>query len=116
MSKEVNAIIENLCSKLGTSARYLIPELAKKNIAEDIACIIMSLLVGLVLFKVAPKVWQYDREHSDSYDGTFWIIVPLIVGGITLLTFVVSVNDLVGWAASPTAKAVELITNMLKGD
>lgn len=45
MSEEVNKIIDNLCEKLGTSARLLIPELARMHIAEAVVTIVISVAV-----------------------------------------------------------------------
>ena len=45
MSSEINMIIDNLCQKLGTSATFLIPELAKRAIAENIVCLLTILAV-----------------------------------------------------------------------
>jgi len=114
MSEEVNAIIDNLCDRLGTSAKFLIPELAKLNIATNITVIIICLIVGGILFKVIPTVWKYDQKNRGNWNETFWIVFPGVVGLITAVAFVNSVYELIGWLVSPTAKAVMIILSMLR--
>ena len=52
MSEEVTKIINALCEKLGVGATYLIPELAKKNIAQDVVSIVIAATIrnSLVVF------------------------------------------------------------------
>lgn len=114
MSKEINEIINNLCEKLGTSAQYLIPELARKNIAEDVFQIIVSVIAFAVLGYVTPKVWRYDHSPEDQWDERFWIIIPVILWFGFFVVFTTATYDLVGWLASPTAKAITQLTGMLK--
>ena len=45
MSEEVTKIIDALCDKLGVAATYLIPELAKKSIAQDVVSIVIAATI-----------------------------------------------------------------------
>ena len=53
MSEEVTKIINTLCEKLGVGATYLIPELAKKSIAQDVVSIVICIIA---LFMIAAFV------------------------------------------------------------
>ena len=115
MSSEINMIIDNLCQKLGTSATFLIPELAKKEIAECAVGLVFAVLVGVILVCVVKRISRrIEADDLDIDDAGFLYIFP----GFALLAdfIVISVyaGDLAGWIASPTAKAIEKIASMLK--
>lgn len=111
MSEDVTKIIDALCEKLGVAGKYLIPELARKNIAQDVAAIILSAVVVLVMAMVIRRI--HEKKGADMFDTTY-AIVAMIVIGIAFIVFAVFVCDLVGWLASPTAMAIEQITGMIK--
>lgn len=115
MSEEINAVIDKLCEKLGTSAQFLIPELAKLRIVNSALIVAFGLFITIVGVYFLPKAWRYDhREDRDSYDESYWVILP---GAITFVGFVeltTGIYGLAGWIASPTASAVLEIVNMLK--
>ena len=121
MSEDMTKIIDALCEKLGVAGKYLIPELARKNIAQDVASIILSAVVVLVMAMVIRRIREekgadmFDTT-ADTFDTTYVIvaIVAMIVIGIAFIVFAVFVCDLVGWLASPTAMAIEQITGMIK--
>ena len=115
MSEEINAVIEKLCEKLGTSAQYLIPELAKLRIVNSAVMAVIGLFITVVGVYFLPKAWRYDhREDKDRFDDSFWVALP---GAITFAGFIfliTGIYNLAGWIASPTASAVLEIVNMLK--
>lgn len=115
MSEEVNAIIDNLCEKLGTSAKILIPELARLRIVESAVCLFIALIILAVGLITLPKAWRYDhREDKDRFDDSFFVIIPaflIFAGAIEVTAHSVS---LVGWIVSPTAKVILEIVSMLQ--
>jgi hypothetical protein len=115
MSDEINAVIEKLCEKLGTSAQFLIPELAKLKIVNSTVMVVIGLFMTVVGVYFLPEAWRYDhREDKDRFDDSMWVLAP---GSVTLVGFVVlatGIYALAGWIVSPTASAVLEIVNMLK--
>lgn len=115
MSKEINAVIEKLCEKLGTSAQFLIPELAKLRIATYVVVVVIGLIVTVIGAYFLPKAWRYDhREDKDRFEDSMWVLVPGSVLLVGFVTFVTGAYALTGWIASPTASAVLEIVSMLK--
>lgn len=115
MSQEINAVIDNLCQKLGTSATYLIPELAKKEIAETAVGLIFAVLVGMILVYLMKRIAkQMEEEQIDMEDGFFFFIFPGFALVIDFVVISVYAGNLAGWIASPTAKAIEKIAGMIK--
>jgi hypothetical protein len=115
MSDEINAVIEKLCEKLGTSAQFLIPELAKLKIYTSVVIVVIGLVLTMIGLYFLPKAWRYDhREDKSEFIDSLWVLAP---GSATFVGFVFltsGVYDLVAWIVSPTASAVLEIVNMLK--
>lgn len=115
MSEEVNAIIDNLCEKLGTSAKFLIPELARLRITESAVCLFIGLIILAIGLITLPKAWRYDhREDLGDWDESYFVIIPSILIMVGAITVIVESVQLAGWIASPTAKAILEIVSMLK--
>ena len=114
MSEEINAVINNLCERLGTTATTLIPELARLRIAESVVMIVFGLLLlafGVWLF---PRAWKYDhREDKHWLDDSMYTIIPILIIVASVITLSSWSFNLAGWLASPTAKAVLEILDRL---
>lgn len=107
MSEEINAIINNMCDRLGTSAKLLIPELARLMIAEAVTMLVVSLLMVIVGIICIRK----------SFKTAFADALTFIGMGVSIIGFILTVGgicSLVGWLASPTAKAILEIIRMVK--
>lgn len=109
MGNEISEVINVLCEKLGTTGQYLIPELMKKNIAEDIILGIISLIIVIVSIYFLPKAWKYDKKEY-----SYWVIIPIISIVIFGCILMVVLTDAVGWIVSPTAKTVSYIINAMR--
>ena len=109
MGNEISEVINVLCEKLGTTGQYLIPELMRMNIVEDIIWGIVSLIIIIVSIYFLPKAWKYDKKEY-----TFWVIVPIISIAVFGVIFIVMLNDMIGWIVSPTAKTISYIITTMR--
>ena len=116
MSKEINEIINNLCDKLGTSAKYLIPEMTRMHIAQGIFLSVVSAVIFIICIYFARKAWAYDHRDNNSMweNDSCWIILPMVIGLCSFIWLSTTVYNLIGWVASPTAMAIEEIVRMVK--
>ena len=117
MSEEVTKIINALCEKLGVGATYLIPELAKKNIAQDVVSIVICVIVLTMITMFVQWSVKKNTDDDGVVDGenVFYLcIFPVVLGLLTFGVFWSTLGDLAGWLASPTAMAIEKITGMIK--
>ena len=120
VSKEVTEIINTLCEKLGVAANYLIPELAKYNIARLAFLTAIETLLTIVFIIIMAKIvkWILKDKNSSMEDVGFALFVVSLFPGLVLVFLVVctvsSATGLIGWIASPTASAVKEITSMIK--
>ena len=113
-SEEINAVINNLCDKLGTTASQLLPEIAKMKTAECIMSVILSFTVAIISAFLLIKSFKKSKEND--WEGVWCLI--LIVSAVGVLFFGVGLIDgsvdLAGWIASPTAKALFYVMEKIK--
>lgn len=113
-SEEINAVINNLCDKLGTTASQLLPEIAKMKTAECMMLILLSFTVVLISSFLMYKSFKKSKEND--WEGVWCLI--LIVSAIGVLFFGIALIDgsvdLAGWVASPTAKALFYVMEKIK--
>lgn len=113
MSKEVNEIINNLCEKLGTSAKFLIPEMAKLNIAQGVFMIILTAIMLAICGVMTVKAWKYDHREGEVFlEDSCFTLIPVGIGTITFVIFSARLYNLIGWLSSPTAMAIKEIARM----
>lgn len=65
-------IIDQIASKLGVAAEYIIPELARMQIAKLIIAIVASIIALAVVCVAIRKIIKYIRslnEDDDSWSG-----------------------------------------------
>ena len=117
MSEEVTKIINALCEKLDVGATYLIPELAKKNIAQDVVSIVICVVALFMIAMFVRWAIKTNTDENGCMDGEsvfFLCIFPVVLGLLTFGVFWSTLSDIAGWLASPTAMAIEKITGMIK--
>lgn len=119
-------IIDQIASKLGVAAEYIIPELARMQIVKLIIGIVASIIVLAVVCTAIRKIIKYIRslnEDDDSWSGDqdmirfslmFLAGVIGFAGLFAALTLFGGISELSGWIASPTAQSIEYVMKALK--
>ena len=130
MNSEVNSIIDNLCSRFGTTTAYLIPEMARYNIAKELFMIILSIIVLIIAFLIYRKGWsrykhELDRWENDNNgewhrtpdlsDFTFYWTASGTLGIIFAFILMVNTYAIIGWLTSPTAAFIDTVLNSIGG-
>ena len=113
MMDKVSEMIEGLCEKLGTTAQYLIPEMARMNIASNI----YNIVVWVVITALSVVVTVYLCKKYKAEDDEWFIGLSLIPAVLALIGFIIIAicgESLTQWIISPTAKAVMTILESLK--
>ena len=111
---KIAEVIDGLCEKLGTTAQYLIPELAKAYIGSEIYNVIIWGIATLVCGILA--VVFYKKHTDDDYDSAY-MILSITFFGIAVVGFIILAicgEDLVAWIVSPTAKTFKIIMDKVK--
>ena len=108
---KVTEIIGSLCEKLGTTAQYLISEMAKMNIANSKFWMIAWIVIFIVALFILP--FSYKAKKANDYSDAFAILLVLnvIVILVTLFCGLCCASDLVKWTTSPTAMAISTLMN-----
>lgn len=119
-------IIDQIAEKLGVTAEYIIPELARMEIAQCIVGIVVDIIVLVVacvfITKAVKNLRQVSEDDrlswSDKGDRQILYIITILIAGIigfaTALMFSDETSALCGWLASPTAKSIEYVIGALK--
>ena len=119
-------IIDQIASKLGVAAEYIIPELARMRIAQSIVGIMANVSALAVAWVVITKAVKYLRQldENDTLDWSdkedikilctilIFITTFIVIG--TAVAFFDGIIELSGWLASPTAKSIEYVMRALK--
>lgn len=130
-SAEVNSLIDSLCSKFGTTTAYLIPEMARYNIVQDVFIMIYAIIFIVIAFLILKRGYVKHKKEVDRYENDreyasrhlspdwsdyfgYWIVGGFI-GIIFVVVFMITSSDLMGWIASPTAAFVQSVLRSIGG-
>lgn len=131
MNSEVNSIIDGLCSRLGTTTAYLIPEMTRYSIAKELFMIILSIVVLIIAFLIYRKGWsqykhdldrwendeKWQRTHCspDWSDFTVYWAASGIPGILFAIVLMANIYAIIGWLTSPTAAFVHIVLTYIGG-
>jgi hypothetical protein len=115
-ANDVNAIIDNICNKLGTTVEAVVPEYAKYMIVSKVISLIIGVviaffataLINMLLASLRKKIAEYKSEYDrDDWWSEDWAILcivgygVIIIIGIIAVAFIVSGLDFIPWLISP---------------
>lgn len=109
-------IINEIATRLGVAAEYIIPEFARMNIAQHAISLVALLCMAAIsiLYLNSKRAKDSFRDDYDDPCGaalTFFSIVAVFVCTIGILF---EAYDLVGWIASPTAKTIVDVVRLMR--
>ena len=116
-ANDVNSIIDNICSKLGTTVEMVVPEYTKYMIASKLVTLIIGVMItffatalmNMMLTSLRKKIAEYKEEYGNTDDwwSEVWSVL-YIIGGVVLIFVgiigvITSVNglDIIPWIVSP---------------
>lgn len=116
---DVNAIINELADKFGTTAQYLIGEMQKYYIIENsissFAGLLITIISAVAIKKLVAKsmAMKKESEWSDWEAPLIWCILPgaFLLG--SALGFMICIKDLLVWIVTPTASVLHEILKMV---
>lgn len=108
---KVTEIIGSLCEKLGTTAQYLIPEMAKMHVADSTFWMIAWIVIFIVALIILPFAYKAKQENYDSDTFAILFVLNVLVILVVLVCGLCCASDLIKWTASPTAMAISTLMN-----
>jgi phosphate/sulfate permease len=115
-ANDVNAIIDNICNKLGTTVEMVVPEYAKYMIASKVISLIIGVVIAffatalmkMLVTSLKKKITEYREEYDrdDWYDED-WVVlyvigdIVIIIIGTIAVTHIASGLDIIPWIISP---------------
>lgn len=115
---EINEVINNLCSKLGVTANYLVPKLAEYKAITSAYLAGVWFLITVLVFVLSLAVKGKGEEGKLKYfgeTGKATLFVLLFTASIFCLFGVLFYGyEFVGWRFSPEAKSIEYILELIQ--
>lgn len=112
MGEQVNSVIDHLCEKFGTQTEQLLTEIVRIRIAELGFGVTISVVIAVVCIAVIIYVVR-KRKTDESYDGEGAMIFAIVVLAAAVMAACITGTYLVGWIASPRARAIIEIMSIL---
>lgn len=120
MENEVNAVINNICEKLGYAASEITPEFARCMIARGVFGMIagifilgLFILLGVMSLKSFKALSEHDRVWN-SFRQTCGIMIAGVGILITMVILCLAGQDLIGWIVAPRASMLQYVLSMIE--
>lgn len=113
MDSQINAVIENLCTKFDVSVEYLVPRMQAYKMAmcqfgfitAAVFAVIFGIIGGCFIVKAT-------KDDDDSIIAA-WVITVLMEV-IPVIVLLVNVYDYIGWKYAPEIKMIEYVAQLVK--
>ena len=116
---DVNVVVNTLCEKFGTTAEFLIPEVAKYKVSTSFAKVV-SLYILLIIFFIGLKkcfekiTKEMDIPKHEPFEYTTCIIILAGVCAFIISEMYWLLLEFVGWMASPYGAMISLVLESMK--
>ena len=139
---DVNAVLDNICDKIGTTTKALVPEMAASMIVKYSFMLLIGVMVlsmaGFCAYKIIrmkkendrivklyldddgkikPSMTYYNTEytfyHYTADDYEAWQWGLVLFGIVSAVIICISVSGIIEWAISPNAMTATLILKSL---
>lgn len=119
MNEKTTELIEQLAQKLGTTTEYLWGVLinqASISAITDLIYIVMSVVVGVVLFKLHRRFSKEDEKGNCVYEEDFFIGAMMFltaIWGIVFLVSIFSIGNIINGFFNPEYWALNKVLNLI---
>lgn len=132
---DINNILDNICDKLGTTAKMLIPEMAGYMISKWAIFIVLGVIFMIVSCIFLWRIFKMRKENEkivklyvnkngmvdsseryvyyddgDYFPPAFGLTLFFFIGAVLLC---VGITKIIGWSLSPNAMTVMWIVDNL---
>ena len=110
MDSQINAVIEDLCTKFNVTAEYLVPRIQAYKMAMCMFGIVVAMVFAIILGIAFGTL--IVKGSSDDVAGV-WVAAVLceIIPTIIVLT---NAYSYIGWKYAPEIKTIEYIANLVR--
>lgn len=112
----INEVIDNICTRIGTTAERMVPEYARMKITSSAVLLVLLLVIFAV--SIAAVRCAYKRYKEDEYDEarTGALLGAVIFAAVASFVFLIfgvdAILTITKYSAAPYAAFIE---EMLKG-
>lgn len=114
MDSQINAVIEDLCTKFNVTAEYLVPRIQAYKMAMCMFGIVVAMVFAIIL-GIAFGTLIVKTSKEGSFDDVAGVWVAAVLCEI-IPTIIVSTNaySYIGWKYAPEIKTIKYIANLVK--
>lgn len=113
MDSQINAVIDNLCTKFDVSVEYLVPRMQAYKMAMCqfgfITAAVFMVAIGIISGWFISKA---AKEDDESLIGA-WILTALMEV-IPIIILLINIYDYIGWKYAPEIKMIEYVAQLVK--
>ena len=142
---DINSVLDNICSKIGTTAKMLVPEMAGYMIARYVILIVLAVIFLIASGFCFSRIVKMKRQEKDTVklykdmnnqlqmstswggkepnlvyytedDYFYWLGFGIIIGLVGIAILCIGISKIVGWSLSPNAMTVMWIINALSNN
>ena len=114
MDSQINAVIENLCTKFDVSVEYLIPRMSAYKMAMCqfgfITAAVFVVIIGVMCGRLIVKF-----SKDDDLECLVGAWCAMVIAEITpIVVLLVNIYDYIGWKYAPEIKMIEYVAQLVK--
>ena len=112
MDSQINAVIDNLCTKFDVSVDYLIPRMQAYKMAMCQFGFITAAVFVLVIGIFCGRLISRFKDDVEFLIGLG--IITVLCESIPVLVLLVNIYDYIGWKYAPEIKMIEYVAQLVK--
>lgn len=117
ISNEINAVIDNLCGKLGVAKDVLVPEMARmcftRYLVNSIFCFVLLVIAAVIIYRCVKFHGNKKSDWEARQNAEIAIFVCCLISVGIFIGLWINVCETIQWYAAPTSKTFEYILTLL---
>lgn len=110
MDSQINAVIEDLCTKFNVTAEYLVPRIQ----AYEMAMCMFGIVVAMVFVIIIGIIFGTLIVKGSSYNVAESLVAAVLCEIIPTIIVLTNTYSYIGWKYAPEIKTIEYIANLVK--
>lgn len=116
-SSEINAVIDNICQRIGVAKEMLVPEIAQMCFTRHLVNSIFSIILLVIAAIILHRSLKIHGSEKSSWEAQQYAEIAMLFSGLASVGVFIglwlNVYEAVQWYAAPTAKTFEYILTLL---
>lgn len=114
MDSQINAVVEDLCTKFNVTAEYLVPRIQAYKMATSMFGIVAALVFAVIIGIVFGIIIVHYSKHGYFDDLVGSCLAAILCETIPITIVLTNTYSYIGWKYAPEVKAIEYIANLVR--